>query len=491
MGTLKITDFVLYRWRYILSYIAIAVLLGVILYATGLFAPGGLSGEEMASTVRTGQLDMTALYGQQPEQLVHLPYQLLQTASIGVFGFDTLALKLPSLILAGIAAIGFYGLLSLWFKRNTAVIATVILITSGQFLLQSQQATPAVAYLFWGVGLLFATSMLARAERFRPIWLIVASIIGALSLYTPLQVYVIIALLITSIVHPHARFIVFKQPAWAIITSLVLFIGLSMPLVLGFINDPTLGLRLLGIPKDLGSITMAGIMAQLSQFVSFYRTSTDTQMTPPYSLGIALLFLIGLYRLLSAKYTAKSYILTLWAAFIIPLVALNPDAITFTLLPIMVFVAFAIDYLIRSWYQLFPRNPYARFAGLLPLAVLLVGLSFSTMERFVYGYHYDPSASSVYRDDLSLVEEAADRYADDELTLLVPDNQRDFFSEYASHTDRGMAVTSSLSEVASGTTLLALAGSQRDQLTATPTFIAASGNNRDADRLYVYENTFR
>jgi len=489
MGKRQITDLFFYRWRYVLSYIVLVVGLGALLYVAGLFAPGGISQEEMDFAVESHQLELGVLYGQQVEQLIHLPYRALQLASTSLLGFSPLALKLPSLVLAGLSAIGFYGLLRLWFKRNVAVISTVILITSSLYLLLSQHATPAISYLFWGVGLLFTTSMLTQAARFRPAWLIAASIIAALSLYTPYHLYIIAALVATSLVHPHARFIVFRQPVWAVATSGTLFVLLAVPLVLGLVAHPSLIAPLLGVP-DIGTISLAAVWQNLYQYVNFAKPQAGAGMTPVYGLGITVLLLVGIFRLLSAKYTAKSYIITLWLLFVIPLISLHPQSAPFTLLPVMLLVAFAIDYLIRSWYDLFPRNPYARVAGLLPLAVLVGGLAISGVDRFISGHHYSTAAASTYRNDLRLISQTTTKFDDKPIILLVSPAQHDFYALFAdSKTNLQLTVSSGEAIPALSQAPVVIATRDRaGELPVTPTLIITSPIRDSGNRLYVYEN---
>jgi hypothetical protein len=51
-------------------------------------------------------------------------------------------------------------------------------------------------------------------------------------------------------------------------------------------------------------------------------------------------------------------------------------------------MAIGVETLIREWYKLFPLNPYARIAGLLPLTVLLGGIMVSNSAQYFYGYFY-------------------------------------------------------------------------------------------------------
>ena len=212
---------------------------------------------------------------------------------------------------------------------------------------------------------------------------------------------------------------------------------------------------------------------------------------PAFGIPILLLGLLGLYRLFSANYTAKSYIITIWAIFLIPIVILQYSAVNFTFLPLILLVAFAIDFLIRSWYQLFPRNPYARIAGLLPLAVLVIGLTLSNAERIMYGYHYDPSARAAFSKDLSLADTTLRQLDAPKAVLVVNHDEKAFYTTYADrlHRKQTVIVTDSL-DSAKRHRLPTLVGREQrpDSSIQAPDKIIVTGTSAAADRFYLYKS---
>ena len=113
----KITDYVLYRWRYILGYGVIGLTVVGLLLVAFLYAPGALSQAEMNSVVNSGNLSLASLESFQPASVINLPYHLLQHVSLSLFGVNNLSIKLPSLILGGLSAVGMILLLQMWFRR--------------------------------------------------------------------------------------------------------------------------------------------------------------------------------------------------------------------------------------------------------------------------------------------------------------------------------------------------------------------------------------
>lgn len=488
MGKTKVTDFFVYRYRYVLGYSLLTLIIASLLFVVGVLSPGGISLSEQHSAVTSHTLQPLTAMTESPSQLINAPYHLLQKVSFNLFGVSALSIKLPSLILGGLAIFALHGLLRLWFRKNVALITSVIAASTGLFLFTAQEGTPGITYFFLNVTLLWTVSMLTRGKGTSSLWLVVAAIVAAYSLYSPLQIYIVVGLVITCLVHPHARFVVFRRPLWALITSGVAFLLLISPLIVGIAMDPSVIKALLGVPSELSALSPEGLALLRQEYLGFWQPFNGSFIAPAYSLGLILLALIGLYRLLTAKYTAKSYILTIWLILTIPITLLVPQAAAFTLLPTVLLIAFAIDYLIRSWYRLFPINPYARVAGLLPLAALMVGLSVPCIERMIYGYHYSPAASGAFSRDISLLDAHNG-------VLVVPDSDKAFYQTYAEHRS-SLKVVSSVKEAqalqaATPSTTLIVERTYRESISAVPTDILVGTWTNDAGRFYLYTTASR
>ncbi|MCD8561607.1 glycosyltransferase family 39 protein [Candidatus Saccharibacteria bacterium] len=166
MATVDFSKYFLYRWRYVIGYTAIGLLLAGLLIFSGLFLPGGLSEAEMAATVQSASLSLS-----DPSTLItpNLPYYGFQAIIFSMFGISTFTIKLPSLILALLSALGFIALLRRWFTPNIAVLASFIAVTTGQFLFIAQTGTPSILYIFWPVALLLLGTQITRVKRPLPL----------------------------------------------------------------------------------------------------------------------------------------------------------------------------------------------------------------------------------------------------------------------------------------------------------------------------------
>lgn len=466
------TKFFLYRWRYVLGYSLIGLLLAGLLVFAGLYVPGGISDAEMRASIRSESFSFT-----EPTTwaITSLPFHALQGNIFNIFGVSEFTIKLPSLISALISAIGLILLLRRWFKPNIAVLASAIAISTGQFLFVAQSGTPGVGYILWPVLLLLVGTQVTRGQKLRFLWKILFSAVAALSLYTPLGVYPLLAIAIAVILHPHLRNTLRRLSKLKLLTCLVIFGIVLTPLVVGLINNPQMGLTLIGIPGSWPPDLLANLEVLLKQYFVFWEPSTTTLMTPVFGFGSMIIIALGLYRLIRTRETTRSYLIITWIACLVPILVLNPSFTTVTFLPSVLLLAAGLTSLIAYWYRLFPFNPYARIAGLVPLVILVVVLVGSGLDRYVYGYHYDPNTAVNFSKDIKLIPK-------DTQHLVVSSEELPFYQVVANHRE-GLSVSTS----PVGDRFV----STRDARTSISGYdvqkIITTTYSNEADRLYVYK----
>lgn len=470
-----ITQYFIYRWRYILGYTLVGLLLAGMLTFAGLFVPGGISEAEKSSVVTSEALnigDITTF------AVPHVPYHLLQAASLEVFGVSEFTIKLPSLLLGLVAAVGLILLLRRWFRPNIAVLASLIAVTTGQFLFIAQSGTPSILYIFWPVVLLMLGTQITRVKRFQLLWKILFGIAVAASLYTPLSIYVLFAITLTIVLHPHLRNAVRRLNKLKVAGVATLAGIIVTPLALAIIDQPSLGLTLLGAPATWPPDLIANLLTQLRQYFIFWAPSATTLLTPVFGLGSILLILLGLYRLIETRETTRSYLIITWILSLVPVLLLNPAMTSIVFIPAVLLLAAGLTSLIDYWYRLFPRNPYARIAGLIPLIVLVATLIGSGIDRYVYGYHYSPAISSNFSQDLGLLPKT-------ETQLVVTDAELPFYRAVSSYRPSLNVVTTPTQDNVIAT---------REARGNVPadydvTLIITSTYANDGDRFYQYQKS--
>ena len=471
----KLTKSFIYKYRYFLGYAIISLGLIAVLLFAGLYLPGGLSAEETESAIKSNSIN----YGDAGSiAITNLPYHLLQKASFVLFGVSVFSIKLPSIILAFLSGIGLVLLLNRWFRSNIAVLGSVIAITTGQFLFIAQSGTPSVLYLFWPVWLLLLANLITTKQKKPQLQLaskVAFFVTAALSLYTPLSLYALIALATAVFLHPHLRFII-KQLSWRqVVASSVAGIIILIPLMSAILQTPSLGLSLLGVPTswpEWGN----NIAAVSAQYAGFGGSEGTNLMTPFFALGSSLLIILGIiYRMSRVRATAKSYVIVIWMLMLLPVIVINPNFTTVTFLPLVLLLASGLGALLRYWYKLFPFNPYARVAGLVPIVILVGALVFTGVDRYVYGYRYDPELVGSFSRDLKLVPKETNR-------LLVSEDESEFYHVYTQFEDDVELIDQPEGDVF--TTTKAAKGNFKDYEISQ---IVTDNTATEADRFYLYK----
>jgi len=479
-----IIDYTLYRWRYLLGYGLIGLILLGVFVVAGLYIPGALSHSEIQSVVQSDSLTFS-LDNFDPESMINLPYHLLQRVSIEVFGVTNVSIKLPSLLMGLAAAIGMLVLLRMWFRRNVAVITTVLVITTGQFLFVAQSGTQSIVYIFWSIWLLVAAMMVSRRAKWLTAWKIMLFTIAALSLYTPLSIYILIALMSAALLHPHLRYLMRRLSKPKLLVASFFALLIVTPLAYVIWIEPSIGLTLLGVPSNWPDF-QANAFQLLRQYLDFFSPSSGTLMTPVYGLGSMILIMLGIFRLVTTKYTARSYITVSWIILLLPVLVINPDFVSITFVPVVLLMAMGISTLLSNWYRLFPLNPYARMAGLIPLSVLIGGMVLSGVDRYMYGYQYDPQIAGNFSQDLRLLNQELKAKDRGNTALVVSDEEVPFYQAVA-HYQKNIIVTPASSPIAAPLTIISHAAYTTS--INPPWRIVTDGMSNDADRFYIYKTT--
>lgn len=473
MAAFDITSLYLYKWRYIIGYGVIGIVLITLLLIAGLLLPGGISVTEQLAVIRSDSLTFTNLNS---FAIVSLPFYILQECSITLFGVSDFSIKLPSLILGLLSAIGLIFLLSRWFPRNIAVLASFIAITTGQFLFISQNGTSSILYVFWPVTLLLLGVLISRSSKYVFMWKVLFFIAAALSLYTPLSIYPLFAMVLAGFLHPHLRNIIRRLSKIRLMLAIVVGLIIISPLIYGIFTDPSLALKLLGVPAKFPDF-IANIVTVGKQYFDFWHPSSSTLMMPVFGLGSMLLIVYGAYRVIRTSNTTQSYLIMTWLICLIPVLIINPTFTSVIFTPLVLLLTIGLQSLVRYWYRLFPNNPYARVAGLLPLMVLVLALVSSGLDRYVYGYYYQPQTTRNFNNDLQILPKKTS------LLVVTPDELA--FYQVVAHHNKDLTV----STTPTGTQFTATHNAFQPYPGYTIAQIVTSNDRTDSDRFYIYKTS--
>ena len=470
--TLDMTTSFLYRWRYWFGYGAIGLLLAVVLYVAGVIVPGALTDAELRSIVASSTISEAGL----TSMPINAPYYALLHLSLSVFGVTLLGVKLPSLILGFLTAVIMLLLLRRWFSPGVAVLASVVAITTGQFLFVAQQGATSVLYLFWPTLLLLLATLVAKRVRWSSTWKILFFISAALSLYTPLSLYVLIALGSAIVLHPHLRYLVRRLSRLRLAGGMLVAAILLVPLVLTSVQHPSFLLELLGIPTAWPDL-WANLQNLAGQYLGFMSLGTGSILLPIFGMSSMLMILFGLYRLVRSYTDVQSYVILAWLICLLPVLILSPGYVSIMFVPLLLLLASGLEGILRSWYRLFPKNPYARVAGLIPLTVLVGSMVIFGLERYSFAYRYAPDTVHNFTLDPILLPS-------DTTTLVTSRDEQRVYQAIARY-QADLVVTTTVPATGAYTVTAAAYDPKREAL---PTGVIVNHRSEHAARFYTYKN---
>ncbi len=370
------------------------------LFLLPLYAQHGLSAAEMESATNSYNLKIDApLNG----DLVDLPYKLLQKISILIFGLTPYAIKLPSVLIGLALGLLLILLLNRWFKSNVSLLASILMVLSTPFLFIAGSGTPLIMIVFWPTLLLWLGSKIQGEKRPKPMYSLLFAIALLFAIFTPYMMYFAVFCVFFVFLQPHLRFIVKSLPKLPLtIVGLLVIAGISA-LLMNIINQPDTIMELL-FAKDF-DITkfFPNISNGLTPVFLWSGSLENVFLAPLVSLPMLALALIGLFSTTKGFFASRNSIATLLLVFTLIITGFNPSAVIFLILPFAILVAHGLKYLLEKWYGLFPENPYARIAALIPLSVLFGTILIPSLLQYVDGYRYNPSVANEFNYDLSVI----------------------------------------------------------------------------------------
>lgn len=479
----RVTDFLIYKWRYPIGYLFIAALLVIVVGIAVFTTPGGLRAGEMESTVKSAALSVESL---DASMVINLPYHVLQRVTFMALGVSTITIKLPSLILGTLTIIGIFFLARIWFQRNVAVLTTILAATSTQFLFLVQDGTPAIMYSFVVVWLLLSGTLITRNYMFNTFWKVIAGVLLASALYMPLGIYMVLTVIITTSLHPHIRYIVRHITRLRLMLAIGLAAVFVTPLVYACIVSPETLRALLGV--NIGNfVFMDHVVAMWHTFAGFLSVPVGYTLTPLYSLGLVVLMTIGLWRLWHQRHTARSYTMLILGCILMPFIFLDSDHAHTVFIVAMMLTGYGITHLVSSWYRLFPRNPYARIAGFVPLGIVILGMVYSGVIRYTHNYTYNPEVLTHFSDDVKLLDGTLSKLSHSQtVSLLTTNDELPFYNVVAHYDKRFNAITTP--STPSSILIVTRHARTTQKVDGAISTIVASARSTDADRFYIYKN---
>lgn len=442
MNIRPVTELTLYRYRYAIGHSLLALLIVGLLTLNFQSLPAGLSTAEQSSALASSQISLQidinnpfdgVLYFLQTTNAVDLPYHLLQKASLTLFGVSPLGVRLPTIIMAALSAFMLFVLLRRWLQDNAAVVMGVLIATSSWFLTIGRIGTPDIMIVFWTSLLLMLATLISQESKNHHAWRGLAIVIAGLSFYTPYMAYLFLAAAIAAFTQPHLRYIIRSSGRFSAGSAILLLALLQIPLSFHIWRDPAVLQTLLALPTSVpGPLEfLQNLVAAGSQLLNPFKYEISQAVLPLLSVPTTIFAVMGVVKLIIDWHSVRSHLLLLWLAILMPVIALGATGELKVVLfvPLMLLCAIGVQALFRYWYRIFPRNPYARVFGLVPLSVLVISMISFEYQRYFVAVPYATSTITVYDQDPFVLHDklTTKAYREQRLLVIAPKNKVDLY----------------------------------------------------------------
>lgn len=478
---------VFYRHRVLWGFSFFIIFAGLLAGYRFWSLPGGLAESELTAASISGHWSPLAVSAS-PDWLINLPWNLLQSASIHVFGLSTFSIRLPAVVLMCLVAVGMFFLIRKWSRFSLAMIGGVLMITSVLFISLARNGAPAAMVLFLIIFALAAATTVIIDKRSPLVYLISKIALGiclALLVYFPGGLYMVVALILTGLLHPKVRLLLVRIRTWKMILAALLGFGLMLPLIWAISlhwsegGSATLSQLLL---FD-GQWSIANLTTVLNALFGIQPDLNQGIMTPVITVVGLLLVVIGIIRALVDAFSARSYLVLSALVMILVISLRQPGLIYLLLLPLTLLTALGMEVLISKWYSLFPKNPYARGTAVIMLSILVVAVAGTSLIQYLNNQNHSSTIAYEYNLEFRIARQEIRMRANDPIKLIVDDNQLAFY-QILQNKFSNLQVTTRLDKIDS--TTLVLASSGQTVKKTLPSRIVTSWHSKDPVLMRIY-----
>lgn len=458
MNTTPVSELTLYRYRYLIGYTLLVVLSIALLVINFHTLPPGMTASEQASALASSRINLhfrldsfdnfsgDLLNFLRTTDAVNLPYHLLQKASLQFFGLSPLGVRLPSILAAAASIFMLFGLLRRWLRPNTAILTSLLVATSSWFVSIGRLGTPDSMVIFWTSTLLLLATLISQESRSVHLWRGIGLISFGLSLYTPYTIYLFLGALLATITQPHLRYLVRYASKITLTIGGVIAGVLLVPLVFSLWYHPASAWDFLALPAYLPDPIsfVKNFITNVSILINPLHVGFTEIPRPLIAVPTVALAGIGGFQLLKEWHSVRAHVLLVWLALLVPLVGLDPTGhLVVLFVPVMLLCAIGLQQVVAYWYRLFPRNPYARVFGLLPIGLLLFTLIQFNYQRYFLGLPYASSTVAAYNQDPFLLTQTvgSKTYREQRLLLITSPESLELYAIDQTVADKLQVVT--------------------------------------------------
>lgn len=335
---------------------------------------------------------------------LNAPYNVVDYILLHIPGHTYGVARLTSVLFALLAICLFFTIMMRWHGKRTAWMATILFATSGWLLHIGRLGTADILWIIIPLLLILLSSWLARTQLHGRALIVVAVILG-LMLFVPAAIWFVIAFILLTfkdlVRHRKEAVVWQKLVAGAIIlllTATLVFLLHRSPQSSSLIREWA------GIPLVLPSyVSMLKVWVSSIALYPFFRGPAVPELwlghTPILDVFTATMCLLGAYFYLTHFKNLRTRLLAVLVIVGSVLTALNgPAAMSFIVPVLYLIAATGITYLLHQWLTVFPRNPVARFAGIMFIVIAIASaVSYHMISYFVAWQHSPDTVATFHR----------------------------------------------------------------------------------------------
>ena len=400
----------LYRYRYLLASILLAVIVLAISIYRFWSVPSGLSVSEKLSAIASGQLAGGNVTG-----LVNAPWLILEALAIKLYGMTIFALRLPALLLVEASILTMMLAIRAIYRPSLAMMGGLLMACSAFTISLGRAGTPAVmTVLLLTLAILLGYYVVNAKQKVAPAVGLALDLM-ALS-YMSGGLYIVVALAVVALLHPKSRYTIKRHKKLLAGIAVAYLILLLVPMLLIGRGRTTLASLL-----AVGTPSLANLRQLASGYVAGSAGLTGGLMTPMLTITGAIMVVIGLITLArrGGLLSLRSYVIISLLVAGVSMAAFNPDYIYLLFIPTILLEVIAIGYIVDKWHGLFPQNPYARSLAILALSILIGSISLLDINRYISAVNYQASVVYQYDQTLPAVNQLLTSNPHAEIRLVV------------------------------------------------------------------------
>ena len=400
----------LYRYRYLLASILLAVIVLAISIYRFWSVPSGLSASEKLSAIASGRLAGGNVTG-----LVNAPWLIPEALAIKLYGMTIFALRLPALLLVVASILTMMLVIRAIYRPSLAMMGGLLMACSAFTISLGRAGTPAVmTVLLLTLAILLGYYVVNAKQKVAPAVGLALDLM-ALS-YMSGGLYIVVALAVVALLHPKSRYTIKRHKKLLAGIAVAYLILLLVPMLLiGGYRTTLASLLVIGTPSP------ANLRQLASGYVAGSAGLTGGLMTPMLTITGAIMVVIGLITLArrGGLLSLRSYVIISLLVAGVSMTAFNPDYIYLLFIPTILLEVIAIGYIVDKWHGLFPQNPYARSLAILALSILIGSISLLDINRYISAVNYQASVAYQYDQTLPAVNQLLTSNPHAEIRLVV------------------------------------------------------------------------